>query len=479
MNINELKEGEIYTLRLELQKTDYLIKWGDISHNINIEIFPLKPILFKNGSFRANVSNIKEATPEQKHWLNTCIDNNKFISYDDAMKSFVKEFEVPKYYTVEVHSNEEFHIVRKYMENDFKGRFKNHDDYNPFSGFNRNQYYIGYYADGNTNFYNGYYNKYHAPLITFDQFKQYVLKEVVVNEDVVKQNNLPYQILVKHNEDIIEVANEEGNLFKIGDTVINLNGKFKKSSIIKGFKLSNEGNICALTTLYIKNGISIDKIEHYIEPELNLGFHKFEPLKLNNQDIYAAVVQPKESLLDKAKRLYTVGTEFKAVGANGIIPEYYNNQFIDKFSNWNENKFGIWTNGQQGWIYNKQSDKWAEIISKPEVDNSKYEILSLMANKTNNLYYNKPGNIIQCIGANKKLPNNRWDIYSVKQLSTGNIFTVGDSIKLHKISQFHPDFLRTIESIKLDNNKILFKLVDKLADNCSKNTVLLRNVTKV
>ena len=35
---------------------------------------------------------IKNTTPEQKHWLNECIKVNKFIPYDEAMKSF---FELP------------------------------------------------------------------------------------------------------------------------------------------------------------------------------------------------------------------------------------------------------------------------------------------------------------------------------------------------------------------------------------------------
>ena len=456
MNINELKEGEIYYLETKLFK--YIVKY------INSELFNERSLIkglssisiltkHYNKSYQNPGRNhvlIEEATPEQKHWLNECEKANKFISYDDAMKSFVKEFVLPEKWRLQL-TKENSELLFNWAEFKF--------DYYP--------YHFWIYSTKTWNMLDA--SNLDSVEITFDQFKQYVLKEVVIEE--VK---LPYQILVKHNEDIIEVANEEGNVFKIGDRVKSLKRQYP--STITRFVKGNTA-INAITSNFIK-GISIDKIEHYIEPKVKVVVitdSHVDQLKLHNQGINAIVIQPEESLLDKAKRLYPIGTKFCN---SNIIPDcksiinitqssFQQRDSGDLYTNHNcTNGVGIYT------IYSKSKDQWAEIINKPEVDNSKYEILSLIGGYGNKpLILNDKPNINSWIEGY----NFNYKIHSVKQLSTGNIFTVGDNIEL-KLNKYKG--IRIIKSINLVNNQIQFNL-ESLDEWYNANTVLLQNVTKI
>jgi hypothetical protein len=90
---------------------------------------------------------------------------------------------------------------------------------------------------------------------------------------------------------ILEVQNNEGNQFHVGDSVTPFNGinrgiKFR----ILAFRYTNDlSNVCAITELHILYGIGIDKIEHYIETK----------------------VVEEESLLEKARRSYPVEIKVK------------------------------------------------------------------------------------------------------------------------------------------------------------------------
>lgn len=44
---------------------------------------------FATGNWSAADRNIRKATPKEIHWLDCCINNNDFISYEDAMLTFV------------------------------------------------------------------------------------------------------------------------------------------------------------------------------------------------------------------------------------------------------------------------------------------------------------------------------------------------------------------------------------------------------
>lgn len=162
------------------------------------------------------------------------------------------------------------------------------------------------------------------PIITFEQFKQYVLKEKP------KVKALPFFKILKTSKmgTIIQVQNNEGNIFALGDNIRSITGNIKDPETMKilSFRYNNaKDNICAVTERLSEYGIGIDKIEHVIEFSKNEV--KEEPviitsslkdmLTLQNKGVKNVIsIQPKkeETLLEKAKRLYPVGTYFETLG---------------------------------------------------------------------------------------------------------------------------------------------------------------------
>lgn len=91
MNKNELKIGEIYKVKLKNSMSlTYVMKaTKDLK---NVKNIPSYNSFMKEGDFN-NDNNIFEiATPEEKHWLNTCIKQDKFITFEEAMKTFIPEY---------------------------------------------------------------------------------------------------------------------------------------------------------------------------------------------------------------------------------------------------------------------------------------------------------------------------------------------------------------------------------------------------
>ena len=184
----ELIIGEVYThkngniCRCD-QITNMYIIGKHLGNNRNEFRQPPK----NPGNFLIN--HMRLATSEEKHWLNCCITANKFITFEEAMKTLIPEIE---------------------------------------------------------------------PL---PQFK-----------------------VIESIETITKVENNEGNQFFIGDVVISDSGFVQT---IKSFRYNvNKDNVLATTN--VCNQISIARLEHYIEPK----------------------VKAEETLLEKAKRLYPVGTKF-------------------------------------------------------------------------------------------------------------------------------------------------------------------------
>lgn len=46
----------------------------------------------KSWCYKGNHRTYRLATPEEKHWLNCCITADKFITFEEAMKSFIPEY---------------------------------------------------------------------------------------------------------------------------------------------------------------------------------------------------------------------------------------------------------------------------------------------------------------------------------------------------------------------------------------------------
>ena len=89
---SDLKEGEIYK-QLDF---DYIFLYNKNetynSFNDGTAISTTDPRYCKRWSANDFEKDMIEATPEEKHWLETCIKENKFVYYEEAMKTFIPEY---------------------------------------------------------------------------------------------------------------------------------------------------------------------------------------------------------------------------------------------------------------------------------------------------------------------------------------------------------------------------------------------------
>jgi hypothetical protein len=333
----DLKDGEVYVAinsqnnRYVFKKTNNLKKCYNISH---YNIFHVK-----TGNFNTIIKTFLETTPEEKHWLETCIKANKFISYEDAMKSFEPEFVLPEKWCL--FTSENVDILNKYLV-DNKANYKNYNiNWNIHSGLYFHSESHGAGGHSSNHIYKGFTE------ITFEQFEKYVLNknshnfkvgdkiksvkwperadsvEIIKIEDdvlffkynnghfsnqtrILAKNAVKFKEIMETPKDkvlaydsmdlvIIRVECAEGGIYNIDDkiTVFTKDSPNKgKIFTIKSFRWNNaKTNLCAITELHTPNGIGLDKIQLYIEPKKEL------------------------SLLEQAKLKYPVGTRFKGFNA--------------------------------------------------------------------------------------------------------------------------------------------------------------------
>ena len=182
--------------------------------------------------------------------------DNTELKYDEAMKTFIPEYyqyigEIDSYKSSFI-KGKTYKIINK---NDLEASFNFIDE------------------KGTPNGYEG---------VNWKKFKPST-KEAYDAQFVVKEP-LPQFKVIESIETITKVENNEGNQFFIGDIVISDSGFVQT---IKSFRYNvNKDNVLATTN--ICNQISIARLEHYIEPK----------------------VEVEETLLEKAKRLYPIGTKF-------------------------------------------------------------------------------------------------------------------------------------------------------------------------
>ena len=260
------------------------------------------------------------ATLEEKHWLETCIKVDKFITFEEAMKTFVTEYyeyinnedtswKLGKIYKLNENKKLNFESGKECTFGDYytsanlfkpstkeaydaqfvvkEPKFvlpekwclkitKENLDFcksleNNELKFHKNYPYSigGYYSPIPNKDCNGFINiPKNYTEITFEQFKKYVLKEEIVEEKVIEP--LPQFKVIETIETITKVENNEGNQFFIGDVVISSNGTIQT---IESFDYNKaKTNIIAFTNKQsiLGNGIGIDKIEHYIEPKVEV-----------------------------------------------------------------------------------------------------------------------------------------------------------------------------------------------------------------
>lgn len=157
--------------------------------------------------------------------------------------------------------------------------------------------------------------------ITFEQF----LENVVNVKKEKTFEPLPfYKVLEVHNknQDMLYVQNNEGNVFRLGDIVIGLTATSKlwgEMKITSFRKTVNTDNICAITSKTSKFGIGIDKIQHVVKQPVNLLKLAMEQCDKVQPEFDKRVqehLEKTETILEKAIRLYPVGTNFIAARGN-------------------------------------------------------------------------------------------------------------------------------------------------------------------
>ncbi len=256
------------------------------------------------------IINLKSSTSEEKHWLETCIKLDKFITFEEAMKTFI-----PGY-------------VECIIEQPQYGNYGKLGKIYKVINWNHSINYC--MLEGTT-----------SGSTSKNRFKPST-KEAYDAQFIVKViKPLPQFKVIETIEIITKVENNEGNQFFIGDIVKSLDSD-QKGEITKFRYSADKSNIIAITTFQSNNGIGIDKIEHYIESKVEVK---------------------EESLLKKAKRLYPIGTKFKSPSSGNIftIKNHIQEQCIDQnaivFPTIEINKDGNYYGCVH--IYNK----WAERIS--------------------------------------------------------------------------------------------------------------------
>ena len=316
----ELIIGEIY----KSNKYNHIFKYQSINGNTNINIGCNYRHFSRDGAtIGQGLNNITNATSEEKHWLNTCIEQDKFITFEEAMKTFIPEYveilnngcrinnniSSGKIYKCSKDITKSYHYGF-FLDNKHKIGFHK-DEFNKYLKPSTKEAYdaqfvvkeefvlpekwyvilnsenretLNKWRKTDSELYNDCdyecikYDKYGTSLnnindylqdyqeITFEQFKKYVLKEETVEKRIIEP--LPQFKVIETIETITKVENNEGNQFFIGDVVKSLDSD-QKGEITKFRYSADKSNIIAITTFQCNNGIGIDKIEHYIKSKIN------------------------------------------------------------------------------------------------------------------------------------------------------------------------------------------------------------------
>jgi len=86
LKITELVTGEIYKC-----SNGTFLKWGDKDSTNSINN---SRQYWNSPGVYNNKFNFRNTTLEEKHWLNECIRLNKYISFDEAMKTYTNQHEI-------------------------------------------------------------------------------------------------------------------------------------------------------------------------------------------------------------------------------------------------------------------------------------------------------------------------------------------------------------------------------------------------
>ena len=442
MNKEDLKDGDIFVSGL---LNNFINKKGT-TYSIEENKYS-KTAIFQKNQTGFSYDCLREPTPEQKHWLETCIKANKFISYDEAMKTFIPEYVE----CIIIDSSIKIGKIYKCLGIHNSGEYKNCYKISGHNSIPNAPYLINQFKPSIKEAYDAQFKKEVVKVKPFEilSYKKFNPQSCVYNlnkdGDYVDVFNNKLDLNANRTT-INSVINEEGNIFMIGDmitpTIENSPNKGKGFKIT-GFRLNiDKSMICAITDTHTPYGIGIDKIEHFIEKdefvlpekwclkitnenvnfckslknkELGFGekypytingyyspirtssdflgtfnledrveitfeqFKKYvlkeevkpviiaqghaDQLKLKETGIDSMVI-PNETLLEKAERLYPIGTKFKCANGNDIlrgeefsIVKNYDNKPMFQ---------GDYLHSENSWIV--FNGKWAEIIGyEPQI----------------------------------------------------------------------------------------------------------------
>ena len=337
---SELIDGEIYKTEFKDQGIYIFLKNNTLTKNTYINFnygFANKGTRFIKtaGNFtnENGFNKYLETTSEEKHWLETCIKADQFVSYKEAMKTFIPEYvecilitypnikdinfgEIGRIYKVLNYNHSVSDMtIQEYILSVGKERFKpsTKEAYDAQfvvkePGFvlpekwcvkltiENREIVIDYInkntkdgiRSGNIGHHYGYNGEYCTHIgnvrtntvITTEQFKQYVLKEntTVTEEPKVVLEEPKDKVLVHLNQSNITLIHSvecsEGGVYKIGDKIkVFTHDSPNKGKIftIKSFRWNNaKSNLCAITELHTPNGIGLDKIELHVEPKVKI-----------------------------------------------------------------------------------------------------------------------------------------------------------------------------------------------------------------
>jgi len=348
--------------------------------------------------------NLRLATPEEKHWLETCIQQDKYVSYEEAMKTFIPEYvECIRSSTNGFTENKIYKIEKNWNDNI---NFQLIDN----DSSNRNVIMNG-----------GLWSFKPSTKEAYDA--QFELKELpekwcirwgskenfkIINDylQTIKKEHLEYTKEDIHSQAYVTFQNKYFGAIgqpPNGYTEITFE-QFKK------WVLKEE----------IKSPIQLANEQH---PEL----------AINEPDWTMNVKEPivEESLLDKAKRLYPIGTTFFAARGSNPRNKYTVTQY-SKFREYDNDAICIESYGN-GTVYFKK--EWAQIISKPEQKSKEFEILSIRNKNTKDIFnlqkdgYYRTEDGRGSVFLPKEEPFPFY--YEIMEVSNkeGNIFIVGDDVQ--------------------------------------------------
>ena len=372
--IYHVQDGDFWMIGLVTKSNNGDNNWslrGDATYITSKNKFEINT----SWAYKSDTRTYRLATPNEKHWLNCCITANKFITFEEAMKTFIPEYvECLMVNTASMHSKYQGIIpilnkIYEVAERSFPEKgvrelavitkcgvtmYDKHTKPSTKEAYNA-QFVVKEPAENKTELEIWLENTKSLNL-SLDVLTDYIGNPLTCDFDNIfkklegfmskdkanilfnKWNDqviepLPQFKIIETIETITKVENNEGNQFFIGDKI-----KVSLNMVQKIISFSYNEDKTEIFANFNQNlSISINDIEHYIEPK----------------------VEVEETLLEKAKRLYPIGTKVKSVSFNDVrtigtdIFKEINHEYSGKI---------IYADNGRLSIYSEQKDKWAEII---------------------------------------------------------------------------------------------------------------------